>query len=244
MPHKLTVGLSEKIGQPNFGSLGASCALELELTGEDLARSDAIAEKVKQAYAQCRQRIDEELAPHRLPARGGRPAKRPAASDPRASRVDGRSSQPDCGQHDSGQHDWGQHDWGKCVSVGYPPVIASDRGCRQARKQRRSRNQTALARRRQSPTASTASHDPTSRQRLPASLPRQSEQAPRPATAAQVRAMRTIASKAGVSLSGQLEQHFGVQLPGDLSLQQASHMIDVLQSQLSPAPLPDSPCPL
>ncbi|MGZ0174755.1 MAG: hypothetical protein ACKVHE_35095 [Planctomycetales bacterium] len=33
MPMKLNVGLSRKIGEPNFGSRGASVNLELELAG-------------------------------------------------------------------------------------------------------------------------------------------------------------------------------------------------------------------
>ncbi len=31
MPVKLTVGLSKKVGLPNYGSLGATCGLEVEV---------------------------------------------------------------------------------------------------------------------------------------------------------------------------------------------------------------------
>lgn len=63
MPLKLNVGLSKKIGQPNFGSLGASCHLELELESSLLqSDADAFQQRVRQAFSACRQAVDAELA--------------------------------------------------------------------------------------------------------------------------------------------------------------------------------------
>jgi len=63
MPLKLNVGLSKKIGQPDYGSLGASCHLELELDQslvfDDL---DGLHERIKNVFAACRQAVADELA--------------------------------------------------------------------------------------------------------------------------------------------------------------------------------------
>ena len=63
MPLKLNVGLSKKIGQPDYGSLGASCNLEVELDQSlvfgDL---DGLHERIQNVFAACRQAVTDELA--------------------------------------------------------------------------------------------------------------------------------------------------------------------------------------
>ena len=63
MPLKLNLGITKKLGLPDFGSLGASCHLELDLDGSlidgDLA---GFHERVRRAYAACAQAVDDELA--------------------------------------------------------------------------------------------------------------------------------------------------------------------------------------
>ena len=63
MPLKLNVGISKKIGQPAYGSLGASCNIEVELDQSLVFDNvEAFQERVMHAYAACRQAVAEELA--------------------------------------------------------------------------------------------------------------------------------------------------------------------------------------
>jgi hypothetical protein len=63
MPLKLNVGLSRKIGQPDYGSLGASCHLEVELDQSLVFHDlDGLHERIKNVFAACRQAVSDELA--------------------------------------------------------------------------------------------------------------------------------------------------------------------------------------
>ncbi len=63
MPLKLNVGLSKKVGLPDYGSLGASCNIELELDAQLMARDGSLFQKqVQQAFAACSQAVHDELA--------------------------------------------------------------------------------------------------------------------------------------------------------------------------------------
>ena len=62
MPLRLNVGLQRKIGQPHYGSLAASCHLELELDGGLLERDpDAFQDRVVEVFAACREAVHDEL---------------------------------------------------------------------------------------------------------------------------------------------------------------------------------------
>jgi len=62
MPLTLNVGLSKKIGLPDYGSLGVSCNLQVELDQTLLLQDlDGFQQKVKQAYVACHQAVNDEL---------------------------------------------------------------------------------------------------------------------------------------------------------------------------------------
>ena len=63
MPMKLNVGVQRKVGQPNYGSLGASCNAEVKLC-ESLIFIDpeVFQQRVRQAFAACEQAVEEQLA--------------------------------------------------------------------------------------------------------------------------------------------------------------------------------------
>jgi len=61
MPLTLNVGLSKKIGTPGYGSLGASCHVEVEVDSSLLYDLDEFQQKVRQIYGGCHQAIQDEL---------------------------------------------------------------------------------------------------------------------------------------------------------------------------------------
>ena len=66
MPMKLSIGLSKKIGLPDYGSLGATCNLELELDQQLITEDlDGFHDRVRRTFIACRQAVEDELAHHR-----------------------------------------------------------------------------------------------------------------------------------------------------------------------------------
>jgi len=62
MPININVGLSKKVGLPNYGSLAASCSVQIE-AGHGLLEGN-LAEfqrRVCESFAACRQAIEDEL---------------------------------------------------------------------------------------------------------------------------------------------------------------------------------------
>jgi len=155
MTHKVTVGLQQKIGQPNFGSIGASCSIEVHLDDDEATLPELVTARVRQAFAQCRECIAKELSLHEV-------------------------------KHSS-------------------ETLARD--------------------------SSPASETRSSNQGTPAT-----NHARKTATEAQVRAIHAIASKAGISLASELKQGFGVHNPNQLTISQASQLIDSLKQGLAPSP--------
>ena len=65
MPMTLNVGLSKKIGLPDYGSLGATCNVTVELEAA-LLRDDleTFHAHVRKTYTACRQAVQDELSQH------------------------------------------------------------------------------------------------------------------------------------------------------------------------------------
>ena len=68
MPLTLNVGISRKLGLPEFGSVGATCNVSVELDAALLTREpDAFQRHVRNAYAACSQAVNDELARQTTP---------------------------------------------------------------------------------------------------------------------------------------------------------------------------------
>jgi len=87
MPLKLSVGLSRKIGQPDFGSIGATCAVEVELPNDTLRHDlESFHHQVRNAYVACAQAVNDELARQQGQASSnGAAGARPQSAVPPAS---------------------------------------------------------------------------------------------------------------------------------------------------------------
>jgi hypothetical protein len=146
MPLKVNVGLSKKIGLPNYGSLGASVHVEYEADSTLLQHDlDGFHRQVKNAFVACKQAVQDELFRHR-----GMEAASSSSGQPHLASADG---------HGEGR--------------------------------------SPLARR---------------------------------ATVSQVRAICRISDRLQLDLAQWLEQKFGIRIPSELSVNQASQAIDELNS--------------
>src|SRR5260221_2555146 len=58
---KLNAGLSRKVGEPDYGSRGASVNLELEVEGHLVGDSDALLDRIRKLFSLARVAVDEEL---------------------------------------------------------------------------------------------------------------------------------------------------------------------------------------
>jgi hypothetical protein len=87
MPMILNVGLSKKIGQPNYGSLGASCNVQVELPSNLIVGDlESFHRPARLADVACSQAVNDGLAWHQGQSNGrSTKAYRPVASVPTTS---------------------------------------------------------------------------------------------------------------------------------------------------------------
>jgi hypothetical protein len=82
VPLRLNVGVSRKVGLPDYGSIGASCNVEVEvdsaLIDHDL---DAFHARVRDVYVAAHQAVHDELARLQAPVEAPHQAPAPTASN-------------------------------------------------------------------------------------------------------------------------------------------------------------------
>jgi hypothetical protein len=174
MALKVKVGLSKKVGQPDFGSLGASCDIELELDGGLLFHDlDGLQEKVRTAYVACRQAVNDELANQRR-------TEAPTSSEASA-RTNGHN---------------------RTSTNGHSQQSGSENGSQRTNGQ-------------------SNGHSTNGKHR--------------PATKSQVGALHAIATRQGFNLTDRLKERFNIYRAEDLSISEASRLIDELNAGPVPA---------
>ena len=77
---KITIGVNRKIGQPNYGSEGASCELTLDVAEQSVSdHPESLVSEIRRAYSLAEQAVGEQLARHQVAGdpRGPRPVIEP-----------------------------------------------------------------------------------------------------------------------------------------------------------------------
>ena len=92
MPMKLNVGLSRKVGEPNYGSRGATVNLELEIDSTLVAEPERLQERIRELFGLANASIDEELhVEPTQPAANAQHSTGQAATTPRQPHANGRN---------------------------------------------------------------------------------------------------------------------------------------------------------
>jgi hypothetical protein len=162
MPMKLNVGLSRKVGEPNYGSRGASVNLELELDNSLVEQPERLRDRIRQLYQLAKASVDEEL--------------------------NGTGQQPAANNNHGGDHNNGH-------GGGLDQYRVTNHGTGNGNGQRQPAN----------------------------------GHGPRQATSSQVKAIHAIAGRNRIDVGRLVQDRFNVQRPDDLSISDASTLIDELK---------------
>ena len=95
MPLKLNVGLSQKIGEANYGSRGASINLELEVDSSLVSEPAKLQERIRQLFGLVKSSLAEELNGGNGPLnqrKNGPDAGSPGKNSPPSDRANGQRS--------------------------------------------------------------------------------------------------------------------------------------------------------
>lgn len=204
MSHRLVCGLSRKVGLPNFGSLGATCSLELEIDPSEFSNQESLQSKLRELFRQC----DVALA-HELTARSELATQKadslvsqesPAAAHNQTGKSSGHGSLTAAGNSEPFQsRDTanGSHASGNVNGKSNAGDGRKDDHQGQANGSENSGNSNGVK---------------------------------RVATQAQQRALHAIANKLSLNLETELQSRFGIRFVSQISLRQASQLIDELKS--------------
>ncbi len=64
---KLNAGFSRKVGEPNYGSRGASVNVELEVESQLISDPEGLSRRIRGLFELARQAVDDELAASSIP---------------------------------------------------------------------------------------------------------------------------------------------------------------------------------
>jgi hypothetical protein len=71
MPLTLNVGLNRKVGEPNYGSRGASVCFEVEIESGLVREPDELRERIRYLFGLAKEAVEEELNGNSSPSTNG-----------------------------------------------------------------------------------------------------------------------------------------------------------------------------